>query len=112
MMTAARGLAQVASGGRPVSNMSPELIRLAGDTFGIPIPVLILAGVSLAAWALLANTRLGRYVYAVGGNESAARAAAQPATRRPRRSPATTSPASPNQHELERAERELEEAGI
>lgn len=44
--------------------------------------------------------------------ESAARAAAQPATRRARRSPATTCPASPNPHELEQAERELEEAGI
>ncbi|NUQ66362.1 MAG: ABC transporter permease [Pirellulales bacterium] len=75
MMTAARGLAQVASGGRPVSNMSPDLIRLAGDVWDVPIPALILAGMSLAAWALLANTRLGRYVYAVGGNENAARAA-------------------------------------
>lgn len=75
MMTAARGLAQVASGGQPVSNMSPDLIRLAGDVHGVPIPVLILAGVSLVAWALLANTRLGRYLYAVGGNENAACAA-------------------------------------
>jgi len=75
MMTAARGLAQVVSGGNPVSNMSPELTRLAGDVADVPIPVLILAGVSLVAWALLANTRLGRYVYAVGGNENAARAA-------------------------------------
>ena len=75
MMTAARGLAQVASGGQPVSSMSPDLIRLAGDLYGVPIPVLILAGVSLVAWALLANLRLGRYLYAVGGNENAARAA-------------------------------------
>lgn len=75
MMTVARGLALVVSGGMPVSNMSPELTRLAGDILGLPIPVLILAAVSLAAWAFLANTRLGRYVYAVGGNENAARAA-------------------------------------
>ena len=75
MMTVARGLALVASGGKPVSNMSPELTRLAGDVFGLPIPVLVLAAVSLVSWALLANLRLGRYVYAVGGNEAAARAA-------------------------------------
>jgi len=75
MMTVARGLALVASGGKPVSNMSPDLTRLAGDVLGMPIPVLILAAVSLASWAFLANTRLGRYVYAVGGNENAARAA-------------------------------------
>jgi inositol transport system permease protein len=75
MMTVARGLALIVSGGKPVSNMSPALTRLAGDVFGLPVPVLILAAVSLASWALLANLRLGRYVYAVGGNENAARAA-------------------------------------
>lgn len=75
MMTVARGLALIASGGKPVSNMSPELTRLAGNFLGVPIPALILAAVSLAAWAFLANSRLGRYVYAVGGNENAARAA-------------------------------------
>ena len=75
MMTVARGLALVASDGKPVSNMSPELTRLGGDILGLPIPVLILAGVSLVCWVFLANTRLGRYVYAVGGNENAARAA-------------------------------------
>jgi inositol transport system permease protein len=75
MMTVARGLAMIVSGGKPVSNMSPELMRLAGDCFGIPIPVLILAAAALASWTLLSKTRLGRYVYAVGGNENAARAA-------------------------------------
>lgn len=75
MMTIARGLALVASDGKPVSNMSPELTRLAGDIFGLPIPVLILAAVALLSWAFLGNTRPGRYIYAVGGNENAARAA-------------------------------------
>jgi len=75
MMTIARGLALVVSGGRPVSNMSPEFKRLGGDIGGIPIPVLILGVVAAGSWAFLTNTRLGRYVYAVGGNENAARAA-------------------------------------
>jgi inositol transport system permease protein len=74
MMTIARGLAQVLSGGRPVSNMNPDMTRIAGDVAGIPIPVVILACVALAAWAILANTRIGRHIYAVGGNENAARA--------------------------------------
>lgn len=74
MMTIARGLAQVISGGRPVSNMNPGMVRIAGDLGGIPIPVIILACVALAAWVMLANTRTGRYIYAVGGNENAARA--------------------------------------
>ena len=74
MMTIARGLAQVISDGRPVSNMNPAMMRIAGDLAGIPIPVMILAGVSLAAWVILANMRIGRHIYAVGGNENAARA--------------------------------------
>ena len=75
MMTVARGLALVLSGGRPVSNVSPAFARLGGDFAGIPVPVLVLGGVAAGSWLFLTNTRLGRYVYAVGGNENAARAA-------------------------------------
>jgi ribose/xylose/arabinose/galactoside ABC-type transport system permease subunit len=75
MMTVARGLALVISGGRPVSNLSGAFCHIAGgDVLGVPIPVLILALVTLFSHTLLRNTRLGRYVYAVGGNETAARA--------------------------------------
>jgi len=81
MMTIARGLALIVSGGRPVANMSNELTALAGDFLGIPIPVLFFAGVALAAWFFLRHFRLGRHVYAVGGNEHAARAAGVPVER-------------------------------
>jgi len=81
MMTIARGLALIFSGGRPVADMSNELTALAGDFVGIPIPVLCFAGVALAAWFFLRNFRLGRYIYAVGGNENAARAAGISITR-------------------------------
>jgi inositol transport system permease protein len=81
MMTIARGLALIVSGGRPVANMSNELTALAGDFLGIPIPVLCFAGVALAAWFFLRNFRLGRHIYAVGGNEHAARAAGVPVER-------------------------------
>ncbi len=78
MMTIARGLALIFSGGRPVADMSNELTALAGDFFGMPIPVLCFAGVAAAAWYFLRNFRLGRHIYAVGGNENAARAAGVP----------------------------------
>jgi len=78
MMTIARGLALIFSGGRPVADMSNELTALAGDFLGIPIPVLCFAGVAAAAWFFLRNFRLGRHIYAVGGNENAARAAGVP----------------------------------
>lgn len=75
MMTIARGLALVISHGKPVSNLSPAFTRLGGDWSGFPIPVLILLAIAAGSWVFLGNTRLGRYIYAVGGNESAARAA-------------------------------------
>jgi ribose/xylose/arabinose/galactoside ABC-type transport system permease subunit len=46
-----------------------------GRLFGIPIPVIILALVAAVASIVLNFTRFGRYVYAVGGNREAARAA-------------------------------------
>jgi inositol transport system permease protein len=81
MMTVARGLALIVSGGRPVADMSSELTALAGDLFGVPIPVLCFAGVAAAAWFFLRDFRLGRHIYAVGGNENAARAAGVPVER-------------------------------
>ena len=75
MMTVARGLALVVSGGKPVSNLSRSFAGIAGDDWlGIPIPILLLVVVTLLSYLMLTNTRLGRYVYAVGGNEKAARA--------------------------------------
>ncbi|MDD4622696.1 MAG: ABC transporter permease [Kiritimatiellae bacterium] len=78
MMTAARGLALALSGGRPVSNMSEGLTALAGDVGFVPAPAMILAAVAALAWWSLRNLRQGRYIYAVGGNEQAARAAGIP----------------------------------
>ncbi|HWC99483.1 MAG TPA: hypothetical protein VG456_22140 [Candidatus Sulfopaludibacter sp.] len=76
MMTAARGLALLVSDGRPVSNLSPSFTQLgAGSVASVPIPILIFVAVSLLSWLFLANMRMGRYIYAVGGNENAARAA-------------------------------------
>ena len=74
MMTVARGLALVVCGGRPVSNLNPGFTRLGGDASGVPIPAIVLAAIALASFLFLKNMRLGRYIYAVGGNENAARA--------------------------------------
>lgn len=46
-----------------------------GTLLGVPVPVLVLLAVAVAAWITLSFTRFGRYVYAVGGNREAARAA-------------------------------------
>ena len=74
-MTSARGLALLASGGRPVSNLSAAFTRIGGgDVAAVPIPILIFFGVALASHIFLRNIRAGRHLYAVGGNENAARA--------------------------------------
>ncbi len=74
MMTVARGMALVLSSGRPVSNLDPLFTRLGGDLCGVPIPVAVLAVLAVVSHVFLKNIRLGRYIYAVGGNEDAARA--------------------------------------
>ena len=74
MMTAARGLALVYTSGRPVIDLSDGYNRIGGGyLFGIPVPVLVFTGVAVLGGALLHGTRFGRYVYAIGGNELAAR---------------------------------------
>ena len=75
MMTSARGLALLLSGGRPVSNLSPAFTGIGSGNFaGIPAPTWILLMVAAVSHVFLRRMRLGRHVYAVGGNESAARA--------------------------------------
>ncbi len=70
MMTSARGLALLLSSGRPVSNLSSAFAVIGGGS----VPILIFLGVALVSHVFLRNMRLGRYIYAVGGNENAARA--------------------------------------
>jgi D-xylose transport system permease protein len=45
---------------------------------GIPLSAIILAATALVVWAISQHTRLGRYFYAVGGNEEAARISGVP----------------------------------
>jgi ribose transport system permease protein len=49
-----------------------------GQVFGIPVPILILAVIALAASFIARETKLGRYAYAIGGSEEAARRAGIP----------------------------------
>jgi len=60
----------------PIYDLQPYYRVVGQGTFlGLPVPVLILALVATTAWIVLSFTRFGRYVYAVGGNREAARAA-------------------------------------
>jgi ribose transport system permease protein len=74
MMSVARGAALMYTNGRPISGFSAEFRFLAnGEIFSIPISIIIMVLVYLIAHFILTKTRFGRYVYAIGGNEEAAR---------------------------------------
>ena len=73
MMSVARGGALLYTQGRPVSGFSENFRYLAtGEIFHIPVPVIIMAVVYIIAHFVLNRTKLGRYAYAIGGNEEAA----------------------------------------
>jgi ribose transport system permease protein len=72
MMSVARGAALLFTEGRPISGFADTFRYLAtGKVLGLPAPVIIMAGVFLIAHFVLTKTKLGRYAYAIGGNEEA-----------------------------------------
>jgi ribose/xylose/arabinose/galactoside ABC-type transport system permease subunit len=86
MLEAALGLSYIVSHGRPVALNSPDFQHtgigsFAGGLTGllhlpsIPVPVVWMIAIIFLASVLLNKTRFGRYVFAIGGNEEAARLA-------------------------------------
>jgi inositol transport system permease protein len=74
MMTIARGAALVYTGGRPVIELSHIYNQIGGGKIGtVPFPAIIFFLIVLLGIFILHYTRFGRYVYAVGGNELAAK---------------------------------------
>lgn len=90
-MQIARGLARIWSGGEGVSitygdapHQAPEVFSLLGErTFNgiVPIPVLIFVVIAALAIAFLRTSALSRHIYAIGGNEKAARLSGVPVNR-------------------------------
>ncbi len=72
MMLIARSAAKIYSGSKPISGLPESFRALSGDLGGVPVLVLIVAALYLVAHILLTRTKLGRYTYAIGGNEQAA----------------------------------------
>jgi len=73
-MSVARGLALIYTGGYPVSGLpDPFAFFGRGEVMGIQVPILVMAGLYIIAYAMLNHMSFGRYVYAIGGNEEAAR---------------------------------------
>ncbi|MBA3639132.1 MAG: ABC transporter permease [Acidobacteria bacterium] len=69
-----RGVAFLYSGGLPQYGITEGFIRLgSGSTLGIPNPAVYFLGFLLLGGVLLRLTVFGRYVFAIGANEEAAR---------------------------------------
>jgi len=80
MMSVARGLARLASGGSGVelgygAGGAPESFAWFGGKIGplVPVPALFFLLAVAVAWVVLNKTRFGRYVLAIGSNETATR---------------------------------------
>jgi ribose transport system permease protein len=72
MLTMARGLTMLWTKGFPITGLGEQFAFIGtGWLLGIPMPVWISAFVVLIAIIITNKTRLGRYIYAIGGNESA-----------------------------------------
>ena len=78
MMLLLRGVTRVYTDGSPINTGFSDNADLfswfgIGRPFGIPTPIWLMMIVFLSAWYVLHHTRLGRYIYALGGNEAATR---------------------------------------
>jgi ribose transport system permease protein len=73
MLSVGRGLSLVISQGSPIP--FPDSVSHLGDTLGgwLPVPVLVMVVMGLITAVILGRTYIGRSMYAIGGNEEAAR---------------------------------------
>jgi len=72
----ALSIALAVSGGGPIQGFSEDFLDLTAYRIaGIPTAVFVLAIVVALLWVATKKTRWGRFVYATGGNENAARLA-------------------------------------
>lgn len=73
MMSIARGLTYVITGGWPIIELPKSYLFLGqGNIGGIPMPVVVMLVCVAIGHIILSNTILGRDIYAIGGNEQAA----------------------------------------
>lgn len=76
VMVIARGMTLVYTQGNPIVISDPGFRFIGrGTMFGIPFPVILMITIYLIMYWILKHTTFGRYVYAIGGNEEAARLA-------------------------------------
>lgn len=76
MMTIARGLTLVYTNGQPITGLNEAFSFIGNGYIGpIPVPIIITILIFIIAYYFLKNNKIGRYVYATGGNMQAAKLA-------------------------------------
>lgn len=74
MMAMARGVALLFTKGRNIYQIGDFVWFGQGSIGPVPVPVVFMVLVGILTWYILGHTSFGRSLYAVGGNEEAARA--------------------------------------
>ena len=74
MMTVARGIALLFTKGQNIYQIGDYVWFGQGKIGFVPLPVFFMIIVGIVTWYILGHTSFGRSLYAVGGNEEAARA--------------------------------------
>lgn len=74
-----RALSLIYTGGNPIFGIPAEFRSfMNGNLFGVPSSIVIVAVIAILLWLVLTKTPLGEYIFAVGGNEEAARVCGVP----------------------------------
>ena len=76
MLVIARGVTLTIADGKPIragDNAGDIAWIGSGDVLGVPVPLLLFAGIAALSWFVLRATPFGRRIYAVGDNREAAR---------------------------------------
>ncbi|MCC3866771.1 ABC transporter permease [Terrisporobacter mayombei] len=74
MVTIVRGILLMITGGYPITQTIPILDSLGNGYFlGIPMPVIVFILVVIVSYIVLTQTKFGRHVYSVGGNQDASK---------------------------------------
>jgi len=74
MLTSVRGIALLTTNGQNIYQVGDFVVFGQTNFLGLPTPVWFMIFVGLITWYMLNHTKFGRYLYAIGGNEPAARA--------------------------------------
>jgi len=72
MMTIARGATLLYTGGKPVSQLIPNMMFIGSKIGPVPVPVIVYGIMIAITWVLLGYTSFGNNIYAIGGNIKAA----------------------------------------